>query len=343
MQSSLAISTTFHIGILVVAYFGVPVLFEPPPAMTAPIPVELVTIDEITTPKVEEEPDPPKPQPKPEVKAKPEPVKEPPPKKPQVRAKPIAKPDLPSLPPPALPKETEVAALQPEPLPPPKPKEIVPPLEAKPEPTPPKPAAKPVPKPVAKPKPKPKPKKVEEKVKTKRVVRGPAPKPRARPQSQAKFDPGRISALLDKTPTKKAPPPPPPEEKKKRSVDDIKIKSSAQPLKLASAPTISEIDFIRRQLLDCWYLPGGAKDLQNMRVTIRVELSSDGTLMRPPVVVDRVGRNTTDAAFFRTFEESALRAVRACTDPKNPLQLPPGEANKWRDLEFTFDPRDMLG
>ena len=80
-----------------------------------------------------------------------------------------------------------------------------------------------------------------------------------------------------------------------------------------------------------------------MRVTIRVELDRDGTLARPPVIVERVGRDAADPAFFRTFEESALRAVRACTDPENPLQLPPGEAGKWRDLEFTFDPRDMLG
>ena len=342
MQSSLAISATFHVGVLAIAYLGVPLLFAPPPAMPEPIPVELVTIDEITTPKVKEDPEPPKPQPKPEEKAKPEPVKvkAPPPKAPKVQLTPIAKPDLPSPPPPPLPQETEVAALQPEPLPPPKPKkldlkpkEIEPPKpEVKPVPEPPKPVLKPAPKPVAKPVTKPK----------RKVVKRPAPKPLARPQAKAKFDPNRISALLDKTPRKKAPPPAP-EEKKKRTVDDIKIKSSAQPLRLASAPTISEIDFIRRQLLDCWYLPGGAKDLQNMRVTIQVELNSEGTLVRPPVVIDRVGERATDEAFFRTFEESALRAVRACTDPKDPLQLPPGEVDKWRDLEFTFDPRDMLG
>ena len=341
MQISFAISATFHVGILVIAYWGVPVLFTPPAAMPAPIPVELVMIDEVTTPKVKDESEPPKPQPKPEVKAKPEPAKPPPPKAPLPPSKPIAKPDLPALPPPPLPQETEVAELQLEPSPLPKPKKLEPKpkeiepskLETKPLPEPPKPMAKPAPKPVTKPVTKPK----------KKLVQRLAPRPLARPQAEAKFDPNRISALLDKTPQKKSPPPPTEAEKKKRTIDDIKIKSRAQPVKLASAPTISEIDFIRRQLLDCWYPPGGAKDLQDMRVTIRVELNSDGTLVHPPVVVDRIGRGTTGEAFFRTFEESALRAVRACTDPKDPLQLPPGEANKWRDLEFTFDPRDMLG
>ena len=52
-------------------------------------------------------------------------------------------------------------------------------------------------------------------------------------------------------------------------VDDIKIKPRARPVFRGVAPTISEIDFIRRQLLDCWYLPGGAPDLPNMRGPIR--------------------------------------------------------------------------
>ncbi len=338
MRSGLALSATFHVIVLTIAYFGVPALFEPPLAIPAPIPVELVSIGDITTPKVEASPEPPKPQPKPEVKREPEPAEPPPRKNPPPRPQPIAKPELPSLPPPPLPKETEVAVLQPEPLPPPKPepeaKKVEPPEpkpKAKPAPEPPKPKAKPAPKPVAKPVQKPR----------RHLARNPAPKPRARPRTKSKFDPKRIGALLDKTPRKAASPRQ--EEDKKRSVDDIEIQSRAQPFKLALAPTISELDFIRRQLLDCWYLPGGAKDLQNMRVTIRVELNSDGTLMRPPIVVDRIGRNTADLAFFRIFEESALRAVRACTDPEDPLQLPPGEAGKWRDLEFTFDPRDMLG
>ena len=338
MRSSLALSTGFHVVVLLLAYFGVPVLFEPPPAIPAPIPVELVLISEITTPEIEEQLESSKPAPKPEAKQEPELLKPPPTKEPTPKPQSVAKPALPPLPLPALPKETEVAALQPEPLllpkpirPEPKPElKEVEPSKLKPEA--PKPKVKSAPKPVAKPATPPR----------ERVARSQAPKPLVRPQNKPKFDPTRISALLDKTPREKAPPPSPP-EKKKRSVDDIKIKQQPRPRRLVSAPTISEIDFIRRQLLDCWYLPGGAKDLQNMRVTIRVELSSDGTLLRPPFIVDRIGRNTTDPAFFRTFEESALRAVRACTDPKNPLQLPPGDVSKWRDLEFTFDPRDMLG
>lgn len=335
MRSGLAASATLHLVVLVATYFGVPKLFAPPPAIPAPIPVELVSLGDLTTPATEAPPPPkpqPKPQPEPSVEERPEPPEPPPSANPPPRLRAVAKPELPPPPPPP-PPVTAIAALTPEPVP--QPAKIEPPRPApaaRPTPEPPRQEAKPPPKPLAKP------------ARTaRRAARGSAPLPRARPTTRAAFDPDRISALLDKTPRQAPPTPRPPKETKKRSVDDIEIESRAPTRALASAPTISELDFIRRQLLDCWYLPGGAKDLRNMRVTIRVELHRDGTLARPPAIVERVGRAAADPAFFRTFEESALRAVRTCTDPEKPLQLPPGEAGKWRDLEFTFDPRDMLG
>ena len=358
MRSGLAVSATLHLVVLVATYFGLPELFSPPPAIPAPIPVELVALGDLTTPATEA-PKPPKPEPKPSAEKRPEPAKpppsaSPPPKSPPPRLRAVARPELPPPPPPP-PPVTALAALTPKPAPPPElppqpakaeppqPAPKPPPQPAKVEPPQPAPAARPAPeppRPVAKPPPRPvvKPARM-----ARRAAGSSAPLPRARPVTKAAFDPDRISALLDKTPRQTPPPPRPRQEAKKRSVDDIEIASRAPARALASAPTISELDFIRRQLLDCWYLPGGAKDLRSMRVTIRVELDRDGTLARPPVIVERVGRDAADPAFFRTFEESALRAVRACTDPEDPLQLPPGEAGKWRDLEFTFDPRDMLG
>ena len=363
MRSSLTVSATLHLVVLVATYFGLPQLFSPPPAIPAPIPVELVALGDLTSRATEAPQQPPKPQPKPSAEERPEPAElppsaSPPPKSSPPRLRAVARPELPPPPPPP-PPVTALAALAPQPVPPPKPPpqpaEVEPPQPAarpapkpppqptkveppqpapaaRPAPEPPRPEAKPPPRPLAKPA-----------RMARRAARGSAPLPRARPATKAAFDPDRISALLDKTPRQAPPAPQPRQEAKKRSVDDIEIESRAPARALASAPTISELDFIRRQLLDCWYLPGGAKDLRNMRVTIRVELDRDGTLARPPAIVERVGRDAGDPAFFRTFEESALRAVRACTDPEKPLQLPPGEAGKWRDLEFTFDPRDMLG
>ena len=320
MRSGLAVSATLHIIVLSIAYFGIPELFEPPPAIPAPIPVELISIGELTTPGTEAPPQPPKSF----AKEQPELAEPQPPRNLPRERQAVAKLKL-SPPPP--PPTNALAALPMEPLPPLKPQPQPEPPRSAPQPL--KREAKPPPKPITKPERKPSP----------RADLGPAPAPRARPRAKAAFDPTRISALLDKSPRQASVQ----DEEKKRSVDDIKIESKAPSYAPASAPTISELDFIRRQFLDCWYLPGGVKDLRNMRVTIRVELDRDGTLARPPAIVERIGRNAADPTFFRTFEESALRAVRACTDPEKPLQLPSGEPGKWRDLEFTFDPRDMLG
>ena len=110
-----------------VAYFGVPSLFQRPEVANLPIPVELVTLAEVTTPpppKVKpepQEPEPPTPEPQPAVKTPPPPA------------------------------EVEVAAVAPEPTEP----EPVPDRTEEPEPAPP-PEAKPEvaePAPVAEPKP----------------------------------------------------------------------------------------------------------------------------------------------------------------------------------------------
>lgn len=314
MQRSVIISSVFHAAVIAYAYFGLPDLFASrQPMMNAPIPIEVMTIGEVSKapPKKEEpKPEPPKPEAKPEP-PKPEPPKPEPPKQ--------AAPTPPPPPPP------QVAALPPEP---PKPD--------------PKPAAKPAPEPIpipeVKPAPKPQPKPVEEaKPAPPPVIDAPKPKPKPK---QPEFDPNRLAALLDK---KKQQPTPPaqPEEKRAPAVENIQIKRPTPSSTLATSaqPTISELDFIRRQFLECWSVPGGVRDIQSMRVTIRIQVGSDGAQIGPPEIVKRVGAGFGNEQFYRTFEESALRAVRIC----NPLKLPPGDPGRWHDLEFTFDPKDMLG
>ena len=46
------------------------------------------------------------------------------------------------------------------------------------------------------------------------------------------------------------------------------------------------------------------------------------------------------AEAVNTAAEAAVRAVHKCT----PLeQLPPLDYNEWREIRFTFDPRDLVG
>ena len=101
--------------------------------------------------------------------------------------------------------------------------------------------------------------------------------------------------------------------------------------------TMSEIDAIRYQIEQCWSVPAGARDAEDMIVRIRVFLNPDGTLSKPPEIVDEAHGSDS---FYRTAAESARRAVLQCAPLKN---LPANKYKLWRELTLTFNPRQMLG
>ena len=118
--------------------------------------------------------------------------------------------------------------------------------------------------------------------------------------------------------------------------------ATAQPAKPHAAP-LSEMetrtlqDAIRSQIRECWNMPIGARDAQNLIVELGIDLNADGTVVNTDIV-DK-GRYGTDT-FFRAAADSAVRAVR---NPKcSPLRLPPDKYDAWKHIDFMFDPRDML-
>ena len=127
-HQAMAAAGVAHVLVILIAQFGVPFLFYDPPVAADVIPVEVVTIDDITTPppppaEVAEAPETPAPPPPPET------------------------PPAPPEPPPPPPPQPEVAAVPPaEPPPPPVPEKLVAP-EPKPEPKPEPPKAEPPPQP----------------------------------------------------------------------------------------------------------------------------------------------------------------------------------------------------
>ncbi|MEN8722627.1 MAG: hypothetical protein ABF335_07035 [Alphaproteobacteria bacterium] len=210
-----------------------------------------------------------------------------------------------------------------KPEPKPKPKPIAKP-KPKPEPAPqpapqpapkPKPAAKPKPEPKPAPKPKPKPK--------------PAP---TKPAAQPKEDPfsfDDIEALIDKSK---------PKDKPKPQEQQI-AQASDQKSRLGSGErlTVSEIDAIRQQFYQCWSVPAGARDADQLRIVLRIMLNRDGTLQRQPQLMNGAPAGT-DRGFFQVAVDSAVRAVHKCT----PLRLPSEKYESWREIELTFDPSEML-
>jgi outer membrane biosynthesis protein TonB len=100
---------------------------------------------------------------------------------------------------------------------------------------------------------------------------------------------------------------------------------------------LSEIDMIRQQFMKCWNVPAGARDAHSLIVVIDVEVAQDGSVLSAKLGRDE-GRYYSDP-FFRAAADSALRAVRRCSPLKN---LPANKFDTWKQMEITFDPRDML-
>ena len=204
---------------------------------------------------------------------------------------------------------------QPKPAPPVKAEEKPPEPPSKAEAKPPEPEAKPeelaLPKPQQKPKP-PEP-----------------PKPAAKPQEDA------LASVLKNVAKLK------PAAKSEDAPKTDDKKPAAEPKSLApslsSRLTISEEDLLRRQIGQCWNMPVGARNAENLIVEVLIQVNPDRTV-RDAQVVDQ-SRMASDP-FFRAAGEAALLALR---HPKcSPLELPADKYEEWKTIRFNFDPRDML-
>jgi outer membrane biosynthesis protein TonB len=272
MRRGALISVLFHAAILAAVYFGLPHWFAPED-LQQPVPVQLATMADITTPPKQEQPTP---APTPVEKPKPpEPKPTPPPPQPQAETPP---PEPPPPTPPVPEPEPQPEVVPPEPVPDETVQEPKPAEEQPAEPEPPKvvPQQKPKPpqdKPVEKPK----------------------------PQEDA------LATLLKnveqmKEPTEPTQTPPQPNQQPTQPLTQQN---------LSDAPmTMSEIDAIRQQLAKCWNVPAGARDAQNLAVEIRVMFNPDGSVARAEIV--DTSRMASDA-FYRTAAESAYRAVLLCS------------------------------
>ncbi len=239
----------------------------------------------------------------------PKPEKKPPPKAEKKPPQHPKKPSQTAAPPPPLPaKDPEVAALPAEP----------------------KPKAKPKPKPEAKPKPKPKP--------IRKLAKA---KPRRKPKPPDAFT--SVLRTVEKLKNR-----PPPKENKKEDKKPEKKETFEQQMAQAlmsrtarhdplRSLAISEIDLVRQQIRECWSLPAGAKEAENLSIEIKMAMNPDGTV-RQARILDQ-NRLQSDP-FFRAAAESALRAV---LNPHcNPLKLPPEKYQQWQNMILIFDPRDMF-
>jgi colicin import membrane protein len=162
-------------------------------------------------------------------------------------------------------------------------------------------------------------KKAEDKAKAKA-----AQQPPAKPQPQ--FDALKIAALLDKRePTRQA------SAAEELSPTPSLGKADGKAAQLSQ----SEIDALRKRLGECWNPPAGAADGGQLKVVMRVLFKPDATVATPPQLVA-----ATASPFGPAMAESAKRAILTC-QPFTMLR--PDHYEQWKDIEITFDPREMFG
>jgi colicin import membrane protein len=162
-----------------------------------------------------------------------------------------------------------------------------------------------------------------------------------------KFDANKLASLIDKAPDDA--------EKQKALLDKDPKKKGQQAAGTSQTATATgqeagtatgkdtvlsarEQDLlkglIQGQLHQCWRLPGaGGGGSEIPVVTLSWKLNQDGSLNGEPVVKSAPNDTLGSAA-----SEAALRAVRGC----QPFHLPPEHYQDWKEIEWDFDPRQML-
>jgi outer membrane biosynthesis protein TonB len=230
------------------------------------------------------------------------------------------------------------------------------------------PAPAPAPKPVEQAKTEPKPEKPIEKAAPKKVAKKEeAPKPKPKPETpKVKFDPAKIAAEV-KTAEDDAPRPFAAQSMEAKPSKTYADRQSAvlsrdqyagapagewnpsQPWRPASSLQDQAMgvpnargamnagtcaDAIQSRIEQAWILPIGQQSAESTVIRLHIEISRDGTLLRPPTVMDPAYTPVQQA-----MADAALRAAESA----QPYNIPPQQYEQCRNMILRFNPRDMYG
>jgi colicin import membrane protein len=159
-----------------------------------------------------------------------------------------------------------------------------------------------------------------------RAAKAKAEKAEREKQQAQKYDPSKIAALLDKR-----------EEQRHAAAGDQLSPNPGIGKSNGNAAVLSqsELDALRKRLQECWNPPVGAMNASNLKVVMRVFFKQDGSVAAQPQLVAG-----TPSPFGPAMAESAKRAILSCQPFK---MLRPETYELWKDIEITFDPKDMFG
>lgn len=161
--------------------------------------------------------------------------------------------------------------------------------------------------------------------KLKQAQNQPLPPKKPPQKQQPKFDADKIAALLDQR-----------EPRRAAATGDTlnSAPSLGTALGNASQLSASELDALRARLMALWNPPVGITNPEDYVIRVRIRLGKDGKLSAPPAVL-----TSGSGVLFTTARDSAIRAVFR-GQPFDMLK--PEHYDTWKDIEVTFDPRDMF-
>jgi hypothetical protein len=100
----------------------------------------------------------------------------------------------------------------------------------------------------------------------------------------------------------------------------------------------TELALVKRQISRCWKVDVGAKNIKNLKVPLRIKFNPD-TSVKSVEVLDQDRYNSDP--FYQAAARRAISALKApdCT----PLKLPLKKYEQWKDIKMVFDPEAMAG
>lgn len=152
------------------------------------------------------------------------------------------------------------------------------------------------------------------------------PTPKPAPKQEQKFDADKIAALLDKrTPERNA-----------ATGEALNATASmGTQTGQAKSLTLSWVNALQAKIAQCWNVPAGVRDAEDIKVRIYFELKRDGTVNGQPQLI-----GGSPSQFGPSVGESGIRAIQQC-QPYN--FLPQNEyAGGWDKLDITFSSKDMF-
>jgi len=158
----------------------------------------------------------------------------------------------------------------------------------------------------------------------------PMPRRKPKPEPQQQFSVDSVLALLDKRT-----PPKPPAPKEQAPIAERTVQGIGD----RNALTVDVKDALLAQMRECWNVPVGAPNPEQLIVQVRVFLAQDGSLAQPPQLEPQTRTAAAANPYMRTAAEAALRAVNVCEPYR---QLPVAKYDAWREIVMTFDPSKMV-